>query len=150
MKKKGFSNFEYEHERNQDLMHAYKVALSRQFHSGDDAIRLMDVFREIAEMPSQRFWVSEERAAIVVSDMMKGNKLKYTAKMKKEMFSEIYRRFIKLKRHKPHLTTLELVTEVCNQPAPKFYLTPKSIKVIIYKIKRKWYEKRKQRQHHLQ
>lgn len=148
MKKPTGSYFEYENERNQDLMRAYKEQLSQQYCS-DKPILLKNVFEKIAEMPSKRFWVSEERATIVVSGIMKGDMLEKAGQMKKEMFFEIYKRVMELMEHKPHLMLPELVTIVCNQPAPKFYLTPKSIKVIISKIKRKWYEERKRKLQHL-
>lgn len=144
MKKSKESIFEYEQERNRDLMKAYKKQISLHFHSGEP-IRLHNVFKCVAEMPSERFWVSEERAYVVILGMLKGKKLEKMGGMKREMFQEIYRRVMELKRLHPEQCLKLLVEKVCSQPAPKFYLTPKTIKVIIYKIKRNWYETRKQK-----
>jgi len=118
--------------------------MSLHFHSGEP-IRLHNVFKCVAEMPSERFWVSEERAYIVILGMFKGKKLEKMGEMKREMFQEIYKRTMELKKLYPEQGIKTIVEKVCQQPAPKFYLTPKTVKVIIYKIKRNWYEKRKQK-----
>lgn len=125
-------------------MRAYKKQISLHFQS-KEPIRLSDVFKRVAEMPSERFWVSEERAFIVISEMFRGKKMEKMGKMKREMFYEIYKRTLELKEAYPELSLRMIVEKVCIQPAPKFYLTPKTIKVIIYKIKRQWYEKRRQK-----
>lgn len=144
MKKKEGSTFEYEQERNEDLMRAYNEQMHAQFCSGFP-IHLPTIYKLVAEMPSKRFWVSEERAAIVVSAIMRGDKLEKMRPTKRRMFQEICRRVMELKRKQPQSTILELTSVVCDQPAPEFYLTPKSIKVIIYQIKRQWYDKRKRK-----
>ena len=56
---------------------------------------------------------------------------------KREMFEEIYRRFKELKNKYPKKTIFELVTIIVYQPAPKFYLTPRTIEEFIYRIKKK-------------
>ncbi len=99
----------------------------------------------MADSPSDRFWVSEERALIVVLQVIKGDKLLYMGKNKRDMFLEIYKRTMSMKRQHPNLTLTKIVFRVVRQPAPKFYLTEGSIKVIISKIKSKWYERRRAR-----
>ena len=146
MKKPCGSNFEYERDRNNDLMRAYREQLDIMYHA-EEPICLPTLYRRVAEMPSKRFWVSEKRAAIVVSKMQRGDNLKTMRQMSREMFGEIYRRFVQLKKKCPHLKDDDIITIVCNQPAPKFYLTPQSVKVIICKIKRGWYEERKRKLH---
>ena len=143
MKKDG-SVFGYERERNADLIRAYNEQIRMHF-AKRIPINLAQVFKNVAEMPSRRFWVSEERAAIVVSNIIKGDSLADMGPMKREMFMEIYRRTLILQREHPSMSLYKIVITVCNQPAPKFYLTPGSVKVIIYKIKRQWYEERKRK-----
>ena len=138
MKRKG-SYFEYEQERNMDLLKAYHTALSEC-----DVIRLDDIWFQIANMPASRFWVSEERAAIVISKIMRGEELSEMRPCKREMFMEIYRRVMQLKKERPNLTIYKLCFNVINKPAPCFYMTPLSIRETIYKIKRDFYDKRKQ------
>lgn len=143
MKHRG-AKFEHEDERNDELMTAYHSLMEKA-----EYISMPDIYRSVAEQPSSRFWVSEERAAIVVSSMMKGNKLERMNPNKREMFCEIYRRCMSLKQQFPSMTPYELCFRVVRQPAPKFYLTPGSAKVIICKAKQKWYEERKRKLRHL-
>lgn len=49
----------------------------------------------------------------------------------------------------PNMSLYECCVRVVNSPAPKFYMTPLSIRQTIYKIKRKWYEERKRKYRHL-
>ncbi len=138
------SKFEYEKERDDDLMTKYHTLIVRS-----DYISMPDIYKEVVNMPSVRFWVSEERAAIVVASMMRGDKLLGMLANKKEMFNEIYKRVIKLRVLKPDITVYEACSAVVRQEAPKFYLTPGSAKVIICRAKMRWYEERKRRLRHL-
>lgn len=137
------ATFEYEEERNKELIQALHRA-----YDECSFIRMSEIYKRIVEMPASRFWVSEERAAIVIARMMKGDKLEGMGRMKREMFQEIYRRVMELKGKNPTMSTYHLVFKVVRQPAPKFYLTAGSAKVIISKIKRQWYEKRKKHLRH--
>lgn len=131
MKHKG-SKFEYEEERDKDLMRAYREQLSLC-----DSIILSDIFRKVVLMPSSRFWVSEERASIVVASMMKGDKLERMRPTTREMYKEIYKRVRKQKEEHADKSLSEIVFCVIRQPAPQFYLTPDSARVIVSRIKRK-------------
>lgn len=132
------SHFEYEKQRNDDLMRAYREEIYRS-----EVISLPQILHAIVNQPSARFWVSEERAAIVVSRMMKGDRLRKMRPLKREMFREIFKRVKKMQQIYPDMTLSQLAYEVVRQPAPKFYLTPGSAKVIISKIRRKWYKDRR-------
>lgn len=138
------STFEYEDARNEDLMRAYQRVLCM---SGDKSAA--DVYKKVAEMPAERFWVSEERAAIVISNMFKGRSIANMRSNKREMYEEIFRRVQALKKERPEDTIYELTFEVVQQPAPKFYLTPESARIIIHYIKKKWYAERKRKYRHL-
>ena len=141
---KHFGNgFEYADERNDDIMRAYTQELA-----ACDRIYLPQVFDRVVNMPSRRFWVSAERAAIVVSSMMRGDTLMNMRPTKREMFREIYRRVMLLKEQHPEMSLYELAFNVVQEPAPKFYLTAGSAKVIIYRIKKQWHKKRSQELRH--
>lgn len=134
------SHYEYEDQRNDNLMAVYhKIIVEANY------VRMPDIYEKVANSPSRRFWVSEERAAIVVSSMMRGDKLKNMRPLKREMYNEIYTRAMKLRDKHPAMPISQLVTQVIEQPAPKFYLTPGSAKVIICKIRKQWYFKRTKR-----
>ncbi len=132
MKHKG-SCFEYEEQRNNDLMRAYRHQVN--------SCPLIDksIYRRIVDMPSCRFWVSEERAKVVISAMMRGVPIHQIVKRptSQEMFTEIHANVISLRELHPHLSLSELVFMACSMPASKFFMTPLSALVIISRIKRK-------------
>lgn len=104
-------------------------------------IVMPEIFELVAESPASRFWVSEERAAIVIAAMEAGKPLTRMRRNKREMFEEIYRRYLIERKNNPRKSVYELVTRIVNQPAPKFYLTPRTVGEFIYRIKNGWYDK---------
>ena len=147
MKYKG-SQFEYKDERDADLLRAYREIISVMGN-----ISLPEVAAKIAATPSKRFWVSEERANIIICKMEKGISISGMIPTKQEMFKEIYARYVSMKKSHPSLAKKDIIFKVCNEPAPKFYLTIKSILVLLNKArreeKRKCYERRKKILHSL-
>ena len=134
------STLEYTEERIIALMEEYDRYIASCGH-----IRMSEVFDHIVNQPCRRFWVSNIRAAVVVARMLKGGKLKKMRPSKKEMFQEIFRRVCALKEVYPSMSLFQLVAEVVAQPAPKFYLTPSSAKIMVYKAKKEWYAKKKRK-----
>ena len=135
MKHKG-STFEYKDERDRDLLRAYREQLMLC-----ETIDLPEVFKKVVLMPSARFWVSEERAAIVIARMFKGDKLESMKPNTREMYEEIFKRVKDMKEHNPEMSLFDILFRVVRQPAPKFYLTPDAAKVITTRIKRELFNK---------
>lgn len=129
------SILEFTRERNKDLMRVYRKKLSEA-----SIIVMPVIFELVAQSPSSRFWVSEERAAIVISAMAAGRPMPRMRKNKREMFEEIFRRFVVMHEQQPDKSVYELVALIVNQPAPKFYLTARTVGEFIYRIKNGWYE----------
>lgn len=129
------SILEFTRERNEDLMRVYREKLSEA-----SIIVMPVIFELVAQSPSSRFWVSEERAAIVISAMAAGKPMPRMRKNKREMFEEIFRRFVVIHEQQPDKSVYELVALIVNQPAPKFYLTARTVGEFIYRIKNGWYE----------
>ena len=123
-------------ERNNDLLRAFKekIAFAR-------VIVMPEIFELVAESPASRFWVSEERATIVISAMIAGKPLPRMRSNKRDMFEEIYRRYLIARKKYPDKSVYDLVSTIVNQPAPKFYLTPRTVGELIYRIKNGWYER---------
>ncbi len=136
MKSEG-SIFEYEEQRNKDLMRAYKECLCEAKY-----IVLGDIYEQVVNKPAERFWVSERRAAIVVSNMLNNRPVGKMRQNKREMFEEIFRRVKERMKEFPEESVYNLTIDVVGEPAPKFYLTPGSAKAIINKCERGWYEER--------
>lgn len=134
------SILEFTRQRNDDIMRAYRDCLQKA-----KFVVMPEIFAMVAESPASRFWVSEERAAIVVSAMLeaRGREKHYMPVngVKREMFEEIFRRFLLERKSRPKASVLEIVSVIVNQPAPKFYLTPRTIGEYIYRIKNGWYNR---------
>lgn len=140
MKHKG-ALMEYSRERSEDLMRVYDEYIASCGH-----ISMPDVYNTIVNMPSRRFWVSDIRAALVISAMMRGEaRLDKMCRSKREMYEEIHRRVIDLSKTYPDKTTFELCAMAVTQPAPKFYLTPGSAKILICKARKEWIRKKRAR-----
>lgn len=123
-------------ERNQELLRVYQEKLSEVGY-----IIMPQIFEQVANSPCSRFWVSEERAAIVISSLLAGKPLLNMRKNKREMFEEIFRRFLAVREKHPEKSIYALAIMVVNQPAPRFYMTPRTVGELIYRIKNGWYDK---------
>lgn len=129
------SILDFTKQRNADLMRVYRDRLAEA-----SIIVMPVIFQLVAYSPASRFWVSEERAAIVISAMAAGKPMPRMRSNKREMFEEIYRRYLLMRKDYPDKSVYELVTKIVNQPAPKFYLTPRTVGEFIYRIKNGWYD----------
>lgn len=126
-------------ERNAALLDAY-----RKHTAAAEFVILSEVAKKIVNSPSPRFWVSEERAAAVVSAIMRGKPILATMRRsKREMFEEIHRRVIALKKKHPDWRLCQLVFVVVNSSAPKFYMEASSALERLFKIRNGWYERGK-------
>lgn len=112
------------------------LAVWRELCSQAEVLEWKSIMRQVVNSPCSRFWVSEERAAIVIGSMLRGVSLQDMTPTKREMFDEIFQRFQALRKQKPHLSMATLVMQVVNSPAPKFYLTPYTAYVYVNKHKR--------------
>lgn len=128
---------EFTDQRNKELMKAFRETVRQQTF-----IDITEVSEKMVNLPCSRFWVSEERAHVVITALFKGKPVLRTMRpLKQEMFQEIYNRVIALRKQRPHLSLFELVMKVVNSPAPKFYIRPRCAMDIIYKIKKGFYKK---------
>lgn len=142
MKHKG-ALMEYSKERLDDLMRVYD-----EYVASCRYIRMPDVYKTIVNMPSRRFWVSDIRAALVVSAMIRGEAHLETMNItKREMYEEIHRRVMLMLEDNPSKTISELCSMVVAQPAPKFYITPGSAKIMVCKARKEWNRRKQQRLH---
>lgn len=129
MKKKGAVS-DFTKQRNEELKNAFKAQLHLL-----GTIPTEELFTRAAKMPASRFWVSERRAAEVISKMLKGDMMFGMNRKKREMYVEILIRVKEEMHREPGITVTEATFRAVNSPAPEFYLTPKSARVIIYRIR---------------
>ena len=131
---------EYAEERMQDLMRAYDEYISSCYY-----IRMPDVYAAIVNMEARRFWVSDIRATKVIYAMLRGVTIKGMRPLKREMFEEILRRVLAMRKARPELTVRACCSIVVAGPAPKFYLTPGSAKIMVCKARKKWVQEKLKR-----
>ena len=139
MGKKG-RQFEYKEERDRDLIEVYRTI----YANAPITAKLHQVLQKTVASPSKRFWVSPERAFKVIGDIRSGKNLDNMNTNKRLMFFEIEKRVSEVQKTEAHnnLGLYDIICIVIEQPAPCFYMTPESAKVIIHHIKKKWYKER--------
>lgn len=114
------SILEFHAQRNNELMKAFRETLEKM-----NFINLQEAAVAVVNTPCSRFWVSEERATAVIKEMLKGRPIVFAMRPpKREMFEEIYRRVMVIRDTKPDVPLYDIVFEVVNSPAPKFYMDP--------------------------
>lgn len=127
-------SFEHRCERDRDLLDTYKKNIKEVGYP----FSLMDVVTKTVNSPSKRFWVSPERAFRVILEMEAGEDLSRMIGNKRKMYLEIHKRVRALRRQARYKneSLATLVSIVVEQPAPCFYMTPKSAIVIMHKIRK--------------
>lgn len=125
-------HIDYEEERETDLLNVYRCYLG-----ACDFVRLDDVWQELSGWPARRFYVSERRAREVVKRLLRGDGLNEMSALRREMFLEVFHRVSALHARHPQRRLRSLCAEVVMQPAPRFYLSPSSIKAIVNAAKKR-------------
>lgn len=138
------TKFCYAEERDADLMRAYNEKIAEC-----SFIRLPELLEKVVNSPSARYWVSEERAAIVLSAMFRGDRLEGMSRMKREMYTDLFAEAKEIRKAHPDWSIADIAFHASRRPARKFYMLATSAKVIISKIKKRWLRERRQRLRHL-
>lgn len=122
---------EFGSKRDAELWQAYRRAIAT---SGVVSTEML--YEMTAASPTSRFWVSERRAAEVMGAIIRGISLNHMSPTRQEMFREIFNRFLQYRSKVPKSTIYEATFHAVNTPAPKFYLTPKTVKIILCRYRR--------------
>lgn len=117
-------------QRDKELLAAFRDQLHLL-----GSIPTKELFTRAAKMPASRFSVSERRAAAVISKMLRGDRILSMNTKKREMYLELYRRVRRIREEVPGISLNEACFRAVNSPAPEFYLTPKSARVMIYRLR---------------
>lgn len=127
--------FEYQEERDRDLLSAFH----RQLDRADHPLVMSDILSRTVNSPARRFWVSEDRAFRIISKMTEGIELEGMSINKRKMFYEIYQRVAELRKDPKNAEEklTKLICIVLEQKAPCFYLTPESAAVLLCHIKKR-------------
>lgn len=116
--KKPNSTCEFARHRSELLLQNFRASIATQ-----SKISRTKALKEAVELPAPRFWVSEARAAAVVGQLLRGiDALSGMHDEKRKMYEEIFLRVRALKRLHPSRSIGDLVFEVVNNEAPRYYI----------------------------
>lgn len=87
--------------------------------------------------PASRYWVSSERACVVVYRMMRGESIGYMNPVKHRFYTALYQAFCRYREEHPQMPVKHIVEIVVTQPAPCFPVTPRVAKNIIERTRRR-------------
>lgn len=105
---------------------------------------MTEVYAQAVTEPCSRFWVSERRAAEVISKMLRGVDPDWkSVPLRCKMYQELCRRVIAWREENPGHHLSDAVFAAVNSQAPEFYLTPESAMVIVSRIMKRNAERRR-------
>lgn len=119
-----------------EFIPARNANLRREFFRlrGEKRCRVKALFNLLAKVPADRFYVSEERAYRLLLEKRRTGRFPHGMwPTKRRMLEIIDERVSSLVSEHPDQPLYELVFRVVNSPAPSFFLTPNSIRTILYK-----------------
>lgn len=127
MKKKN-SKSDYIEARNRDLKAKFLERLGRP-----EFPKIESIFPTLADVKADRFYISEERALLYMKYFHREGSWPAGMKPLRRRMMEVIRRRVEiLQAFRPTLSLSDAVYEVVNSEAPSFYLTPRSIRTILY------------------
>ncbi|MCH5226062.1 MAG: hypothetical protein J1D77_08660 [Muribaculaceae bacterium] len=131
MRKKN-SKIEFGDQRSQALLKNFRASLAAQ-----NQISLNRAFKDAADSPAPRFWVSEARATRIITLLLQGVDLTESMYPKKrEMYREIFQRVKKEMHLHPDIPVGDIVFEVVNSPAPSSFMSSKTAQRLILEAKK--------------
>lgn len=128
MRKPG-STLYFTKERRQDILNAFHNIIAQSPH-----INIRQISHAVALAGASRFWISEERAAMVISRLQRGLPVPGPLRpLRQKMFHDLFNSYLNIRKSNPRLPFAMAVHLAVNSPAPQFYLAPESIARIIYR-----------------
>lgn len=118
MRKKN-SIAEFASQRSECLLRNFRESLARQ-----SRISINRAFRDAIEAPAPRFWVTEARATLIITQLLKGiDMTEGMQSQKRRMYLEILKRVKERRILEPDTPVGDIVFEIVNSEAPSSYLT---------------------------
>lgn len=137
MRHKG-SDSEFKELRDNEIL-----ALYRKYLNESPSIVVSRMLVDIVNSPSSRFWITEQRAAIVLGQMKRGETFPDAYPQKRAMYRELYRRAQRIWADYPDMSVYSVASMVVEQPAPSFYMSTTLCNLIISRAKRREWSRRK-------
>lgn len=116
----------YIDQRDHELYRAFCKAKEKMLKERG-RISLSDAVDAARKSPASRYFVSEQRASIVLRHIMNNRApLETMTETKNRLFRHLYVKYKALKSENPEATHEELVVMACASPAQEFYITHKT------------------------
>lgn len=129
MKHKG-STCDFMDDRNRELLSAFIEELGSMESSA-----ISDIWPRLSRREASRFYVSETRALSVLRHRRRTGRFPAMHSLRREMYEHLWQLYCQRKEREPWMPEKDIVYEIVNSPAPNFYLTPGSIRTIIYSLR---------------
>lgn len=126
MKHKG-SISDYVEERNAKLQEIFRREFFNKEHATTE-----DVIAYVSQCGAPRFYVSEQRARAVLRKRRRTGEWPEMQDRRRSMFEELWERYKKMEIECPGEREEDIIFAIVNSPAPSFYLSPKSVRTLIY------------------
>lgn len=133
--------FAFTEQRDMDLLSAYQRQISRQLQLYG-RINATGLIQKVINSTASRYWVSSERASVVINKLEKGESISYMKPNKIRFYSELYKEFCSYREKHPGMPKKHIVEIVVTYPAPCFGMTQRVASNIIRKMRRKCQEEK--------
>lgn len=125
-----------------DYTAAKNAELVKIFNAKIREAKLIDldrIFLEVSQSEASRFFISEDRAYELILAYRKAGRWLLGNSLRREMMEEIRSRTEAYMREDSALSLKDAVYMAVNSRAPKFYLTPRTCRTLIYATTRASY-----------
>jgi hypothetical protein len=130
-------------QRDEDLMRAYHQKMDEAMKS-EGRFNKMDIITRAVNSPASRYWISLERACLVIYKLKRGEPITGAKNNSRRLYESIYQKYLQAERQYPDTPVKHLIANIIEQPAPCFALTAQSASLLINKIRKKqWYKERR-------
>jgi len=124
----------YRKERDEDFL---SICESIRKEYGKVYISMEDIAKKAVYQEAKSFYLNEKVYAIIIQNVRIG-RLEYVRfNYKRELYMEIYNRYIKLKRENPSLTIMNCARIISDQKAPRFYISEGRAANLYYELIKK-------------
>ena len=129
---------EFKEQRDRDFLASYDSVI-KKYGKKAPFLKRDELLLEAITCPAKRFYVSEEQSFRIITKMLKGQSIGIRNPLKLQMYKEIFLR-VKQELEGSSLPIVEIIENVINQSAPRFYIDLKSARILHYKLlnKRRW------------
>lgn len=123
---------DFKEERDADFLSSYKAVI-KEYGWKATSLRRDTLLSKTVMRKAKRFYVSEEQAFRVVSNLLRGKRLVTKNRLKLEMYREILTR-VNAELNSSSASLIDIVSKVINQESPRFYMTIKSAQILHYQL----------------